>query len=92
MKRKRNQRTPQVVGSTSLLSRTYDKAAKEFLAMRQILAPILQETVTEFRHFSLETIERDCIENAPWISSIPVDPGRTNRKPRHRLTRKIRSL
>ena len=92
MKRKRSQQSFQTAEPTSLLSRTYDKAAKEFLAMRQILAPILQETVTEFRHFSLETIERDCIENATWISSIPVDPGRTNRKSRHRLTRKIRSL
>ena len=92
MKRKRNQRTSLAPKPASLLSRTYDKAAKDFLAMRQILAPILKETVTEFRQLSLEAIERDCIENDPWVSSIPVDPGRTNRRFRRRLSRKIRSL
>ena len=90
MKHQRKRRKRQVAEAADTLSRTYDKAAKDVLALRKILAPILQETVSEFRHYSLETIERDCIENDPWVSSIPVDPGRTNRKFRRRLSRKIR--
>jgi len=68
---------------------TYDKAAKNVLAMRQILAPILKKSVAAFRHLDLETIASECIEGTPWVGTIPVAPGRTNRSLR-RLPKKIR--
>lgn len=92
MNRRRKRRTVQAAASRDTLSRTYDKAAKELLATRSILAPVLQETVAEFRGLSLETIARDCIEQDPWISEVPVEPGRTNRRFRRRATRKLRGL
>ena len=58
---------------------TYDKAAKEVLALRQILAPILKRLVPEFQSLSFDTIAQDCIEGTPWAGTVPVAPGRTNR-------------
>ena len=57
---------------------SYDKAAKNFLANRQILAPIMQETVPEFHDVSLQEIEKNCIEDFRMVGEVPVDPGLTN--------------
>jgi len=67
---------------------SYDKAAKNFLANRQILAPILQETVPEFHDVSLQEIEKNCIEGDPMVGEVPVDPGLTNQV----LPEKIRGM
>ena len=88
--RSRNRRRQQLEETAEEL--TYDKAAKEVLAMRQILAPILKNIVPEYRQLSLETIMHDCIEGKPWVGTVPVDPGRTNRVFRRRLPKKIRGL
>lgn len=69
--------------------RTYDKSAKNVLATRQFLAMILHERVPEFRPFSMEVIERDCIDGMPRIDEVLIDPGQTNRK---RRPQKIRGL
>lgn len=71
---------------------TYDKAAKEVLALRQILAPILKRLVPEFQTLSFDTIARDCIEGTPWVGTVPVAPGRTNRAFRRRVPKRIRGL
>ena len=57
---------------------TYDQAAKELLAKRQILGPILKETVEEFRDLDVETIERECMEERE-VGTRYLDPGLTNR-------------
>lgn len=69
---------------------TYDKNAKAVLATRQILAPILKRTVPEFSSLSLETIANDCIDGTPYVGAVPVEPGRTNKRFRRRLPKKIR--
>ncbi|WP_294160761.1 nuclease [uncultured Selenomonas sp.] len=74
--------------ATKTYARTYDKSAKNVIATRQFLAMILHERVPEFQSFSLDIIERDCIEGTPWVEEIPVDPGRTNGK----RPQKIRGL
>ncbi len=56
---------------------TYDQAAKELLAKRQILGPILKETVEEFRNLDVETIERECMEERE-VGTRYLDPGLTN--------------
>lgn len=66
--------------SAGIEDATYDKAAKEFLALRQILAMILHRLVPEFRSFSLDFIAHECIEGKPRVGEVPVDPGRTNQK------------
>lgn len=59
---------------------TYDKQAKVVLGNRQMLAPILQRVVPEFRDVSLVEIQDHCIDGEPQISTVPVAPGKTNRK------------
>ncbi|MBQ1876431.1 MAG: PD-(D/E)XK nuclease family transposase, partial [Selenomonas sp.] len=78
MKQSQEQGTEEAVDAEDL---TYDKTAKQVLAARQILAPILKKSVAEFSHLSLETIARECIMGTPWVGTVPVDPGRTNRVP-----------
>ena len=85
MKRKRNTKQD---SDTKFYERTYDKAAKNVIATRQFLAMILHERVPEFRPFSLDVIERDCIDGTPLVDVVPVDPGQTNRK----RPKKIRGL
>ncbi|WP_294154876.1 PD-(D/E)XK nuclease family transposase [uncultured Selenomonas sp.] len=67
---------------------SYDKAAKNFLANRQVLAPIMQGTIPEFRDVSLQEIEEHCIEENPVVGEVPVDPGMTNQ----RLPEKIHGM
>jgi len=41
------------------------------------LARILKSSVREFRDFDVDVIANRCIESAPFISNIPVEPGAT---------------
>ena len=51
----------------------YDEAAKRLLAQKSLLALILKYTTEEFQEMTEEEIE-ECIEGAPEISTISVDP------------------
>lgn len=84
MKHKQKRASRQVAAAQGAFSQTYDKMAKDILSMRNILAPVLKETVPEFHELSIETIARDCMEQGPWVGTIPVDPGMTNRYLRRR--------
>ena len=54
-----------------------------------MLAPIVQRVVPEFRDVSLEEIQDHCIDGEPQISTVPVAPGKTNRR-RRRVPKYIR--
>ena len=54
-----------------------DKAVKELLADKQILARILKRVTDEFKYESFDTI-MDAIEGKPEIAVTPVEPGLTN--------------
>ncbi len=56
----------------------YDASAKRLLGQKMILAHILVHTVKEFQGMRAEDIV-SCIEGEPYISTVPVDPGLTNR-------------
>lgn len=91
-RRKRQKREQQESTLTVAEDLTYDKIAKEVLALRQILAPILKRLVSEFQALSLDTIAYDCIDGAPLVGIVPVGPGRTNRRFHRRIPKKIRGL
>ena len=56
----------------------YDESAKRLLGQKSILAHILTKTVDEFRGMNpLEVV--DYIEGKPYISTVPIEPGLTNR-------------
>ena len=56
----------------------YDASAKRLLSEKHILSHILVRTVNEFRGMMPdEVIEK--IEGEPYVSSVPVEPGLTNR-------------
>ncbi|MFR0986889.1 hypothetical protein [Frisingicoccus sp.] len=57
----------------------YDTQCKKVLGNKRILSWIMRETVSEFSHMSVDDIYK-CIEQEPEISTIYVDPGRTNTK------------
>lgn len=57
---------------------SYDAEAKNVLACRQVLAPVMKQTVEEFRDVSLRDIEEKCIEGNPYVGAVPVDAGLTN--------------
>lgn len=57
---------------------SYDAEAKNVLACRQVLAPVMKRTIAEFRDVSLKEIEETCIEGDPFVGVVPVDPGMTN--------------
>lgn len=56
----------------------YDKAAKEVLSEKKILAWILKHTVPEFKKASLEDIASKYIEGKPKVGIIPVMKDKTN--------------
>ena len=56
----------------------YDACAKRPLGQKSILAHILVRTVKEFRNMDPRDVE-EYIEGEPYISSVPVEPGLTNR-------------
>lgn len=55
----------------------YNDRVKNVLANKQILAWILQSTMTEFEGCSIEEVEM-CIEGTPKISKVSVNPGESN--------------
>ena len=69
----------------------YDAACKRLLAEKPILARILKSCVREFRDFDVDVIANRCIEGAPFISNIPVEPDATGAVIRG-LTNEISSL
>ncbi len=79
MKRKKRRGQAQTAAHTET-DRTYDKTAKAVLGNRQMLAPIVQRVVPEFRDISLEEIQDHCIDGELQISTVSVAPGKTNRK------------
>ena len=55
----------------------YDNSAKRLIAHKIILARILVKTVEEFK--GMDPLEvAALIEGLPYISAVPVEPGRTN--------------
>ena len=89
MRRKEHRGNAQTAAYTEN-DRTYDKQAKAMLGNRQMLAPVVKRVVPEFHDVSLEEIQDHCIE-ATQISTVPVVPGKTNRK-RRRAAKYIRGL
>ena len=89
MRRKRQRKTAQAAAAYTEEDRTYDKAAKVVLGNRQMLAPVVQRVVPEFHDVSLEEIQGHYIDGEPQISTVPVAPGKTNRK-RRRVPKYIR--
>ena len=64
----------------------YDKAAKNVLSQKKILAYILKRTVPEFESVSLDDIANIYIEGTPEVSTVPVSKNKTNAV-RHALER-----
>lgn len=58
----------------------YDKAAKEVLSEKKVLAYILKQTIPEFESASLKDIAELYIEGEPMVSAIPVAKDKTNAK------------
>ena len=59
----------------------YDESAKRLLGQKIILAHILVKTVKEFKGMEPKTVV-PFIEGKPFISTIPLEPGITNKKAR----------
>ncbi len=57
----------------------YDESAKRLLGNKRILARILLKTVKEFYGMNSEDVI-PYIEGEPFISTIPIEPGLTNKK------------
>lgn len=57
----------------------YDESAKRLLGQKSILAHILVKTVAEFKGISSKEVI-PLIEGTPYISSVPVEPGLTNKE------------
>ena len=55
----------------------YDAQVKNLFRDKNILAMVLQYTVSEFKGYSRDEI-KTCIEGDPQIAEIPVNPGQTN--------------
>lgn len=55
----------------------YDKAAKEILKNKDVLAHILVKTVDEFNGMNPKDVIQ-YIEGEPYVGTVPVDPGMTN--------------
>ena len=56
----------------------YDASAKRLLSEKHILSHILVRTVDEFKGMDPNDVI-DKIEGEPYISSVPVEPGLTNK-------------
>ena len=56
----------------------YDLAAKRILSERAVAAYLLKGTVPEFKEASLADIADKYIEGEIKVSSVPVNPGKTN--------------
>ena len=64
------------VAATDMKAR-YDASAKRLLGQKSILAHILVKTVDEFKGMNPKDVVA-CIEGAPYIGVVPVEPGLTN--------------
>ena len=64
----------------------YDKAAKNVLSQKKVLAYILKRTVPEFESVSLDDIANIYSVGTPEVSTFPVSKGKTNAV-RHALER-----
>lgn len=56
----------------------YDESAKRLLGQKSILAHILVKTVDEFKGMNPKEVV-SFIEGKPYISTVPVEPGFTNK-------------
>ena len=56
----------------------YDLAAKRILSERAVAAYLLKGTVPEFKEASLSDIANKYIEGEIQVSTVPVNPGKTN--------------
>ena len=56
----------------------WETSAKRLLGQKSILAHILVKTVNEFKGMNPKDVV-DYIEGTPHISTVPVEPGLTNR-------------
>lgn len=56
----------------------YDESAKRLLGQKYILAHILVKTVDEFMGMNPKEVV-SYIEGEPYISTVPIEPGMTNR-------------
>lgn len=63
----------------------YDTQCKRVLSQKEILARILARTVKELAGMSTEQIFA-CMEDTPEISSVRVEPGKTNQQNRQSIT------
>lgn len=57
----------------------YDESVKQVLAHKIILVNVLVSTVKEFKGINPKEVEK-MIEGKPCISSVPVEPGMTNKR------------
>lgn len=55
----------------------YDENIKNILSEKEVLAWILKNVTVEFADLSIEEII-DCIEGEPEVSTVKVNPGKTN--------------
>ncbi len=60
----------------------YDLAAKRILSERAVAAYLLKGTVSEFKQANLADIAEKYIEGDIQVSAVPVNPGKTNAKPK----------
>lgn len=56
----------------------YDLAAKKLLSEKAVAAYLLKGTVPEFKDASLADIADKYIEGEIKVSTVPVNPGKTN--------------
>ena len=56
----------------------YDLAAKNILSEKPVTAYLLKGVVPEFKNASLKDIAEKYIEGDIQVSSVPVNPGKTN--------------
>ncbi len=80
-----NQEVKNVVAASDKEAQ-YDEKAKRLLAKKIILAHILVKTVGEFNGMNPRDVV-SYIEGEPYISTVPVEPGLTNKKRRGKGSR-----
>ena len=62
----------------------YDESAKRLLGQKSILAHILVKTVEDFKGMNPKDVV-SYIEGKPYISTVPVEPGLTNKQECQRI-------
>ena len=69
----------------------YDQAAKNILSEKPVAAYLLKGVVPEFKDASLKDIADKYIEGEIQVSSVPVNPGKTNTMARPRKIQGLRN-